>query len=157
MIRIKQDSGNKKVFLKLDMMGQEVRHAIERGYTEGARVMRKSLQKGLKFGGRSGKVYTHKRPGGGSFTRTSSAPGEYPQRIFGTLRGAVAFKVFTYKKMIFGIKNPSKGIDTTYAKYLEEGTRKMAKRKLVGYTVNRMHQQFRNIVIKEINRQIKGK
>ena len=157
MIRITQDSGNRKVFIKIERMADDILSEIEKAYWEVGHLLRNYLRKGLRFGARKGNWYTHVNPmTGKEFRRRSSAPGEFPQRITGTLRGAVVFKVISYKQLIFGIENPSKGKDTSYAIGLEEGIPGLLKkRKLVGYTVNRMHQQTKNLLIKRLNKAVK--
>lgn len=155
MITFKQDPQNKKVFLKIERMADDILYAVERAYLDVGHLLRDSLQKGLKFGKRRGRTYTHFK-NGRYIKRQSSAPGEYPQRIYGVLRGAVAFTVLSHKQMVFGIKNPGKGgVDTEYAEELENGSSRIKKRKLVGYTVNKEATATRNLFIKKIDEEVK--
>lgn len=157
MIKLYSDGENKKVFLKIETMADDIRYEIDQAFAKVGQLMRDRLRKGLRFGSRTGRVYRHYNAfKGTSFFRTSSAPGEFPQRIRGILKDSVAYNVYTRNTLYFGIKNPGKyGIDTTYAQHLEEGTVKMKPRLLVGYIVEKTNAEARNIIIKRVNKAIK--
>jgi HK97 gp10 family phage protein len=158
MIQMYADSRNKKVFIKLETMAHDVLYEVERAFYEMGRLMRDDLRKGLRFGPRGGRIYKHYNALTGKFfKRQSSAPGEYPQRISGTLRDSIIFNVNASRQLFFGVQNPSPaGFDTQYAKYLEDGTRKMRRRLLIKYTVKKNGEQMKNILLKRINTAIKS-
>jgi hypothetical protein len=154
LIEIYSDKRNKKVFLKLERMSHDVMYETERAFYEIGKLMRKDLMKGLKFGPRGGNIYRHYNAAKGTFfTRQSSKPGEYPQRISGTLRNSVVFNVPNRQQLFFGVENPSKtGFDTQYAQYLEDGTKNMGRRLLIYYTVKKKEEESKRILTTYINK-----
>ena len=94
---------------------------LSRGF-RAANALRNAELEVLK-GQRSGRLY--KKPGGGTYL--ASAPGEAPARRSGTLRQSWSMNVSGGS----GVCHVELISDTYYAKYLENGTRKMARRPFV--------------------------
>lgn len=137
---IKSDPKNKRVMIKLERLDNEIFYEVEKAYFEIGRLLKTELQKGLRRGKRSGKVFRIK-----SRNFRSSATGEFPQRRTGNLRKSVNFKVFSYKKMWFGIKDTA-----PYAVYLENRNRL-----LVDYIVNKTESKQHNILRTRLNQAVK--
>ena len=142
MIHVKMNSKTRKVLL-----GVEGKRLAERGikkalYETGV-MLSKEVSKGIKNPPKTGRYYRYK---GG--IHQASAPGEYPANRSGKLRRSRSFKVQGARKMTIGLS-------AEYAKYLEEGTQKIAKRKLLGFTIRKHRNKIRDIIRKNVNSEFK--
>lgn len=131
---IKADPNNKKTFIKIEGLADDMLYEIEKAFFEIGTLLKFDLQKGLRRGKRGGMFFKY-----GNMRLQCSAEGEYPQRVTGTLRSAVDFNVFSYKEMWFGITE-----EASYAKYLD------GRRKLVSFTVESTDDKQHNILEKRI-------
>lgn len=158
MITIKADEKNKRVFIKFETLAHDALYEIGKGFHDAGLLMERDLKAKMRYGARSGKVYRHYDAFKGSYLRRSSAKGEYPQRITGTLRDSVYHRVFDNTRMVFGVRDPSRsGVSTDYARYIEgepmgSGSRA---RNFVGYTIDLKKNEVRNIMTKRLNAGVK--
>jgi len=102
---------------------------IDNGIKKGLEVIGKrivtQLQAGILSPPKTGRIYRYK-----GRSHQASAPGEYPAERSGTLRKAANYKILSRRKMSVGFKKKA-----YYALFLEEGTSKMKKRKLLLDTI----------------------
>lgn len=154
MITIGQAPQNKKMFIKIERVADDILYEVEKAWWEIGKAHQASLKQGLRFGKRGGRIYRHTRSTGVSYTRQSSAKGEYPQRVSGVLRKSVGFTVFSHKQMYFGV-----GDRAPYAEYLEdqagEPRRKAGGRLLLTHTVRKLQSETANIMEKRVDEAVK--
>jgi HK97 gp10 family phage protein len=88
--------------------------------------------------GRTGRVLARGR------THIASAPGEAPGVISGRLRRSVYFSVQGANRLRIGANTP-------YARFLEDGTDKMAPRPYLRNNIEKSRQTIRNNIVQAIN------
>lgn len=141
-VQIIQSPENRNVYVKLDSITRDTVRGIRQAYYKLGKDLKKRASDKILEKPKSGKTYFFSRfrtskSGKKTSSRIShvaSAPGEYPANWTGKLRKSIGFEVSGSEKLIFGA-------DTEYAKYLEEGTGKMAKRSYLLRTINEMQKE----------------
>lgn len=131
MIRIDIDTPSRRVLRSLS--GEQLHTAIERGVRQGLYMTGKAYSRHCKDElkkPKNGRVYRVKL-GKRRVTYRASAPGEYPAKLTGALRRSVDFRILGAATLEFG----AGGLDVPYAKWLEEGTSKMAARPYLRPTI----------------------
>lgn len=116
----KSAPGNRKIFLDIGNSAQGVRRGIRQGFWALARDLRKGARDDIKQGPKTGKLYRVK---GRSRRHRASAPGEAPANLTGNLRKSVGFEIKGTESLEFGYRDSA-----PYGKFLEDGTKRMAKR-----------------------------
>ncbi len=134
---------------------------IKKGLRMGAYIAGKQLVDDLKTQitkkGRSGRTYKIYRGLGGRLLakprmHKASSPSEYPAVISGDYRKSIDFKVRGTSRLEFGAG--SRGLAKDYAKALETGTSNMAAREPLGRTVNKLKNNTKVSINREINKQL---
>jgi hypothetical protein len=155
--KLVEDPNNIKVELSLSRMPQAVKKSIRRGsYITGKQLVadvRDKMTRGVK----SGRTYKISRGRGGRLLsrprlHRASAAGEYPAPISGNLRKTVDFKVRGADRLEFGAGDNS----VKYAKVLELGGSKVKARKYLRQTIDRLQNQTKTNLSKEINKGLKS-
>jgi HK97 gp10 family phage protein len=155
--RFKEGSENKLATQALVKMPAQIRKGIRRGaYITGKQLVADTRDK-MTRGSRSGKTYKVYSGLGGrrlSSPRIHRASGanEYPGVISGRLRDSVDFKVRGSDSLEFGAGNNT----VKYAKFLETGTSKIAPRKYLKQTINRLQNQTKTNLSRELNKSIRS-
>jgi len=128
-----------------------IRLGMEQSGKELRAYTREQMIKGAKTG-RIYKVYTGLN--GTKFKNPklhrASAGGEFPARRSGNLYRSIDFIVFGSARLEFGAR-------ARYAKYLEEGTQKIAPRKFLFQTVKKLDKRTQINIVKQINQAIRNK
>ena len=98
---------------------------------------------------RSGHLWVQQIQQGMSAAGSPSEPGDYPGVRSGILRASVRYQVI-------GSDELRVGTNTSYARYLEDGTSRMAARPIIGnrIEITGLLMEIRNIIITEINNHI---
>lgn len=143
MIKVKQDSNNRRVFIQIEKSARVTERALRKSFYYIGKDLVSSASKSILKKPKSGRVYLIRR-GGRLRRHQASAPGEAPANFTGNLRRSLDFIVQGSKEMTFGA-------DADYAKFLELGTRKMEKRP---YLIKSINDNERNIT-KHFENQIK--
>lgn len=120
-------------------------NGVRKALYEIGKLVEKETKKGILKPPKTGRYYKYK-----SRRKRASKPGEYPANRSGTLRRSINFKVNGSKNVIIGAEAP-------YGVYLEEGTEKMERRKLLGFTIGKHRNKIKDIVIKNVNSELKAK
>ncbi len=139
MISIKEDAGNRKVFIKFETIADDILYELQKAWWEIGKLVTRKLSDNILKTKKSGVMYKYK----GRSLR-ASAKGEYPRNRSGFLRKSINFVVPSYAKMEIGLSAP-------YAEYLQEGTKRMAKRKLLDETIQETSVEQANILEKRLN------
>lgn len=138
MITIKTDSKTRKI-----LFGGEARklcnNASRSALKEIGNLITKEVKKGIENPPKTGRLYgVHK----------ASKKGEYPADKTGTLKKSINHKIKSARKTMINA-------NASYAGYLEYGTSKIGKRKLIEYTVKKNRDKIRNIIRQNINSEFK--
>lgn len=131
-LKIKSDFRNKAIFIKISDLRSKNKEGIRKAFYDIGKDLTKTTSN-LILAPKHGKIYKIRRLKRIKMHR-ASAPGEAPANLSGTLRKSVGFDVNGSTKMEFGVRAPTSSIKTKkttgaiYGVYLEDGTKKMAKR-----------------------------
>ena len=135
---------------------------ISKGIRMGAYISGKELVASLKADmkrPKSGRSYRIYQGVGGALKRPrlhkASSASETPAVITGKFRKSIDFKVLGNSTLEFG--SGSEGLAKDYARVLEFGSSKMAARKPLGRTVEKLQSKVKSNITKEINKQMKAK
>jgi len=95
---------------------------------------------------RAGKLWVDQIRAGMTAAGSPSSPGDYPGVRSGALRGSIQY-------FVIGNDELHVGTNVHYARYLEEGTSRMASRPIIGnkLELSGLLETFRHILITEIN------
>ncbi len=145
VIKIKADKKTRQVLIE----GHGIRmteNSIRKSFYEIGKLIKKETQKGIKNPPKTGRYYKHK----GRRIRASIniANKEYPANRSGKLRRSINFKVQDAKKLTIGLS-------AEYAKFLEEGTVYMEKRKLLDFTIKIQRNKIRDVLRKNMDEELK--
>jgi hypothetical protein len=155
--KFEPDPSNRLVFKGIERSPNNIRTGIRRGSYISGQELTQDVRSRMTNGPQTGRTYTiYKGRGGSELKRprrhTASGPGEYPAVITGELRKSVDFKVRGQNQLEFG----AGGKDILYAKPLEVGTRRIAARRYLKQTVDRLGNKVKTNVSREINKRLKG-
>lgn len=104
--------------------------------------VRRETRRLIRTGSRTGRIYTFRgRP------HQASAPGEPPANRSGKLSKSVGFRVRNHAEMVVGES-------AEYAKFLEDGTRKMDPRPHLIVAVRNKAQDAVNTITENVERQV---
>ena len=143
MIKIKPDHKNRKVLLDIEAATSKHQRGIKAGLHEAGQENRRFTRKMIRTGKRTGRLYPFR---GG--WHQASAPGEPPANMTGKLAKSIGFKVIAWHSMEFGARAP-------YAKFLEDGTRKMAARPYLKVTVDKKARDTVTSIEAAVDRELK--
>lgn len=122
MLKIVADPGNSRVEVHIKNLSEKNKRGIRQAFYFIGRDLRNTAQKGILAKPKSGKIYyIRKGKKNARYRHQASAPGQMPANFTGKLRRSIRFLVHGWRKMEFGA-------DAEYAKFLEEGTSRMAAR-----------------------------
>ncbi len=139
MICIKEAATNDKFLLKVLIAERATNVALTAAWKEVGALLTNKLRYMIRNGPRTGRVYTFR-----GRKHQASAPGEVPANRTGRLANSVDYEATGHHTMVFGER-------TEYAKYLQEGTRRMAKRPHLDVAVNEMQTVTMQTLIKFID------
>lgn len=126
MIKIEEDLGNRRIFIKLNNASKLTKESIRWGFFELARDLKSTANEEILRKPKGGRVYVVRTAGGRKRRHRASAPGEAHANMTGKLRRALAWKVAGDTEMQFGYGVLQPG--PKYASFVEFGTRKMKER-----------------------------
>ena len=147
MISIKADPNNKKTFLKIETLADDIFYEIEKGFWEIGKLVTSKLSNNILRTKKSGVMYKYK-------TRRlrASAAGEYPRNRSGFLRKSINFEVMSSTRMEIGLSAP-------YAKYLQGdedfAPKRLFPRKLLNEVIDDTDQEQRDILEKRMDAAVK--
>lgn len=121
-----EDINNKKVYVKINDLEDLTRQSIRRGFFLLAQNLKRTANTNILKKPKSGRLYIKRNKGGARNRHRASAPGETHANETGKLRRSLGWIVSGSQKMEFGY-----GVDKPapdYAKFVEDGTFKMAPR-----------------------------
>lgn len=130
MIILTQDHNNKVVHLHIEGLAGATRRGIRQGLFKAGRRLHKEFNTEVLRKPKSGRTYLVRR-GKTRRRHVASAPGETPANLSGAYRRSAGFKLVGDKRLVFGAGSPK----VPYAKWLEDGTRKMEPRPGLGNAV----------------------
>lgn len=128
---------NQRSLLKLDGLSVKYKSGVYNAYIDIAKYLKSTVKKDLNDE-KHGRIYI-KRLNGRLVRHRASAPGEPPATFTGKLEKSIATKTSGYGQLDFS----AGGGDVNYARFLEEGTRKMAKRP---YMIKAINDNERNTI-----------
>lgn len=136
MIRVKADHANKKVFFGIDNATDDHRYAIRNAAYEIGVISKRAARKRIADKNKNGKTYRI-----GSKVHRASAGDEAPALFTGNLHRSVDFDVRSWNQMELGYK-------ILYGKFLEDGTKFMARRPNLRNVADDMTQEFINSMVR---------
>lgn len=138
MIEINEASTNDAYLLKIMLAKQATDIALNAAWKEVGELVTNKLRYIIRNGPRTGRVYTFK-----GRKHQASAPGEAPANRTGRLARSVGYKASGHHTLVVGE-------EAEYAGWLENGTKKMAKRPHLTVAVNETQTVTMNTLIKFI-------
>lgn len=139
MIGIQEASTNDANILKILIAERATNIALAAGWKEVGTLLVNKLQYMIRNGPRTGRVYTFR-----GRKHQASAPGEVPANRTGRLANSVRYEATGHHTLVFGE-------DAEYAKWLEEGTKRMGERPHLRVAVNEMQTVTMQTLIKFID------
>lgn len=130
-VKIKIDSGNKKVFAQIERVAEATERGIRRGFFRAGRVIVKEARRSIIQGPKTGKL---RRITGRLQRHRASAPGEPPANLTGQLQKSTGFLIRGSSEMILGsggadgIIHANANENVQYARRLELGDDVIAQR-----------------------------
>ena len=140
--KIVENIENKKIFLELSRSEANHKEGIRLGFHDGGAKVVREIRNLIKNGSKTGRVYFIK-----GRAHQASAPGESPANRTGMLLNSSSYEVRGPDEMEVGEISP-------YAKFLEDGTKKMAPRPHVIVATRKKAIDVMNAITKRINEQI---
>lgn len=132
-VQFKEDPGNKKVYARIDRLGEITSRSIRHGFFMLGKDLKATANKNILAKPKGGKVYVTRGRAGRRRRHRASSPGESHANRSGMLRRSLGWKVQGSKSMEFGY-----GVDKAapdYGKFVEDGTAKMKARPSLGIAV----------------------
>ena len=145
MIRVKEDSANKRTLLTVDNATYRVRRGLREGLLTIGKENSKHVKRLIRKPPKTGRIYSK----GGRRIR-ASAPGEAPANRSGRLARSVGYRVSGWIRCEFGDRAP-------YGKFLENGTRKMEPRPHLVRTANEKRRDNYNTIAQSTGKEIHRK
>lgn len=147
MFKINIDIQNRKILRKIKQHPSHVRTGIRQAFFISGKQLKAYLQDKIEDKiAKTGRLYLIRR-GKKVIRHRASAPGQYPAKLSGVLKRSINFHVVGYRQLIFGSRAP-------YAIFLEEGTKKMAPRKLLQATIKENIEFMQTTMHKEIIKEL---
>lgn len=149
MIRLTESAANQKVFLQIDQLEQRSERGIRQGFFKlGSRLTQELRQELLKKNKR-GRVYIRKDRAGRRRRHRASAAGQTPANRTGNYRKNVGYQIRGSQQLEFGVRNGAE-----YAKFLEDGTSRMAARPGIGNAVKATARDARSFFDSSLEREL---
>lgn len=136
-MNIKIDFRPQKLERDLSSFGKRLNRNLNLATQEAALLIQSKAKLNIQKGTRTGRLYRR-----GSITHRASAPGEFPKSDTGRLVSSI-YVDFTYQIARVGSQ-------LKYAKWLEDGTTKMAARPWLARTRDENRDQVKNIVLRAL-------
>jgi HK97 gp10 family phage protein len=124
MIEMKAEPSNEKAIKSVDEIAKRTHEGIRQGFFKLGKDLREEAKRLITEPPKTGRIY-RVRIGGKIVLHQASAAGEAPANMTGALKSTVGYDVSGANQITFGAGNKDK---VKYAGYLENGTKKMAKR-----------------------------
>lgn len=152
MFKMSIDPSNRRVLINSQQSPLKIRTGIRKAFFYAGRnyveISKKNI---LDKKTKTGRIYLV-RLGNRVKRHQASSPEQYPANLTGVLRKSHDFTVVGDSKMIFGAR-----LDAYYAKFLEEGTSKMAPRPFLKKTVTSEHEKTLNFLSIEVRKRLSGR
>jgi len=137
---IKADFDNNRVTLRLNGISRMLKSETEQAFYQIGKDLKQTAVKLIADKKKkTGRIYI-KRLNGRLVRHRASAPGEAPANFTGNLKKSVGYDVSGSDKLIFGAGGKKSKVH--YAKFLEQGTRKMQPRPFLKKAIE---DNYRNI------------
>jgi len=154
MMGVKQDSANRRVFLRINGLDKATKAGIRAGFFDFAKDLQIDTNREILRRPKKGQVYILRTKAGRRRRHVASASGETHANLSGVLRRSLSWKVTGTSKLEWGygvLNVPA----PDYAKYVEDGTRRMAPRPSLALGVKRnlrnAEVHFKNGILRRIN------
>ncbi len=155
MMKVKVDSANKRVLLRLDQLGERTRRGIRHGFFRLGKDLQAEANREMLRKPKGGRTYMVRGPSGRRRRHVASAPGETHANLTGTLRKSMGWKVRGSRSMEFGYGVSTKPAPE-YADAIENGSKRNAPRPSLGNAVTRntrnAEKHFTNGILREVKR-----
>jgi len=143
MITIKPTYGTNEILISIENLDKTTKRALYNSLQEIGSAVTKEEKRLITTGTRTGRIYKYK---GRKYQ--ASSPKEPPANRSGRLARSTRFKVRNHMEMTFGQT-------AKYAKWIEDGTRRIAPRQQLIKAVRNEHQDSVNTIIRNIKRETK--
>jgi len=158
MFKLIESPQNEKSIVAVFKAPLHIAKGIRQGSAISGKALVSDLRKSMKET-KSGKTYrVYKGIGGKKLKRSrlhiASSSSQTPAIITGNFRKSIDFKVLGSSRLEFG--SGSRGFAKDYARVLELGSSKMAARKPLGRTVEKLGNQVAHNISKQINKGLKS-
>jgi len=139
MIKVKIDHKARRVLF--ENHGERfIENGTRRALQEIGKFVKKETRQGIERPPKTGIIYGNHRASRGII--------EYPANKTGNLKRSLNYRVKGRTRMTVGM-------NAKYANFLEEGTRNMEKRKLLGFTIEKNRDKIKDILRKYVNSEFK--
>ena len=142
-MKVTVNAKSRKTLIEIGKSSKKIEKGIRNAFYEIGKENQRYLQRRILAKDKTGKIYPYK---GGS--HRASAPGEFPANRSGNLRKSVGY-------VLQGSSSLEFGVEAEYGKYLEEGTKHIKPRKLVGETAREKQRDAVNAFLKHTDKEIK--
>jgi hypothetical protein len=137
MMQVKEDRQNRQVYFRVDQLGPRTAQGIREGFFDLGKDLKAVADKEILRKPKRGRTYLVRGPSGRRRRHVASAPGETHANLSGKLRRSMGWRVQGASSLEFGYGVGYQAAPAPdYAAFVEEGTRRMAKRPSLGNAVN---------------------
>jgi len=147
---IRPATSNQDVMRKIDYTSKITQQAVRKAFFVIGHQLVKTAKEQVLKAPKTGRIYRIKR-GKRYKNHQASAAGESPANLSGELRKSIGFEIKGSEQLEFGSGRGG----VKYARYLEEGTKKMAPRPLLGNAFAAEQSQIQQIFSNEIQKALK--
>ena len=147
---IRPATKNQETLRKINYASKTTQRAVRRAFFVIGHQLVKTAKEQVLKGPKTGRIYRIKR-GKRYKNHQASAAGESPANLSGELRKSIGFEIKGSEQLEFGSGRGG----VKYARYLEEGTKKMAPRPLLGNAFAAEQSQIQQIFSNEIQKALK--
>lgn len=152
MLSFKEDSGNNRVFVQIDDLDNRTQRGIRQGFFRLGARFKQELNKQVLEKNKTGRTYIRRDRAGRRRRHVASAAGQTPANMTGNYRRNIGFQLRGAQQLEVGIREGA-----PYAKFLEEGTRRMAPRPGVGNTVKSTARDARTFFVGSLMKELNAK
>jgi len=152
VLSVISSQGNVSVFRQIDEIEERTKRGIRQGFFSLGNDLVRTLRKQVLEKNKRGRTYIRKDRAGRRRRHVASGPGQTPANRTGTYRKNAGYQLRGSEQLEFGIREGS-----PYAKFLEEGTKKMAPRPGLGNSVRANQRNARTDFESSIERELNAR
>ncbi len=152
MLSFKEGPSNNRVFVQIDDLDNRTQRGIRQGFFRLGARFKQELNKKVLEKNKRGRTYIRRDRAGRRRRHIASAAGQTPANMTGNYRRNIGFQIRGSQQLEVGIREGA-----PYAKWLEEGTKRMAPRPGIGNAVKSITRDARTFFNSSLDMELNAK